>query len=78
MDETADMEEVLRLSNEYSPEDYVPLLMAECEVDERVRHQCMRLLMALALAHIRFASFWALHFDKVMIFIFESMDELKT
>lgn len=56
----------------------MPVLMSESEIDDRVRFQTIRLTQALALAQIRFASFWATHFDKVMIFVFESMDELKT
>lgn len=51
--------------------------MSESETDDRIRLQTIRLTQALALAHVRFASFWATHFDKVMIFVFESMDELK-
>lgn len=55
----------------------MPELMSESETDDRIRLQTIRLTQALALAHVRFASFWATHFDKVMIFVFESMDELK-
>lgn len=78
LQDTSDLESVLRLSNEHSPSEYVPALLAESEQDDVIRGLCLRLLTALAGGgEDRFRAFWSEHFDRVMIFVFEMMDELK-
>lgn len=43
MNDASDLEDVLKLSNEHNPKDYMPLLMQESESDDRVRFQTIRM-----------------------------------